>query len=86
MSDDTQKEQTERSEQNLHNPHRAGQIDHSLRTNKNYLGLHIALYLLIVSVIIHLLDVYTLMAAASVFVLAILVAVISLPYETFREQ
>jgi len=86
MSDDKQEEQEEGSQQNLHNPHRSGQIDHSLKTDKNYLGAHIALYLLIASVIIHLLDVYSFIAAGSVFMLAVLVAVISFPYKTFREE
>ena len=83
MSDDKQEEQRERSQQN---PHRSGQIDHSLKTDKNYLGAHIALYLLIASVIIHLLDVYSVIAAGSVFMLAVLVAVISFPYKTFRKE
>jgi hypothetical protein len=86
MSDDRQEEQTEKSQQDLHNPHRSGQIDQSLRTDKNYIGAHIALYLVIASVIIYLLDAYTVVAAGSVFMLAILVAVISFPYKTFREE
>ena len=86
MCGDEQEERTERSQQNLYNPHRSGQIDQSLRTNKNYIGLHIALYLLIISALIHFLDLYSSIVAGGVFMLAILVTVVSLPYKTLQEM
>lgn len=85
MSEDKQEEQTERSQQRIRKTHRVGQIDPSLRTDRHYVGLNLALVLLITSVWLHSLDEYTFVAAGSVFVLAILVAVISFPYREFQK-
>lgn len=86
MSDDKQEEQTESPQQNLQNPHRVGQIDPSFRNDKYYIGLNTALILLVISALTHLSDKYTFIVAGSIFVLAILVAVISYPYKAFQEE
>jgi len=86
MSDDTQEDQTDRSQQNIHNPHRVGQIDPSFRNDKHYVGLNTALVLLVTSGLIYVSDLYSSIIAGSVFVLAILLAVISFPYDSFQEE
>ena len=86
MSDDKEEEQTDRSQQNIHNPHRVGQIDPSFRNDKHYVGLNTALVLLVTSGLIYVSDLYSSIIAGSVFVLAILLAVISFPYDSFQEE
>lgn len=85
MSDDKQEEQTESPQRDFHETH-AGQIDSSLRTDRNYIGLHVAIVLLIISVLMHLFGEYPFWAVGGVLLLAILVTAVSLPYDAFRGE
>ncbi|QCC55873.1 hypothetical protein [Natronorubrum bangense] len=58
----------------------------SLRSDLHQLGLLIALVLAVVAVAVHVSEAHTSFVAAVVLALAVLVAVISVPYDEFRDR
>ncbi|ELY46906.1 hypothetical protein [Natronorubrum sulfidifaciens] len=58
----------------------------SLRTDRNQLGLLIALVLAVVAVAVHVSADHTTFVTAVVLALAVLIAAISIPYDTFRDR
>lgn len=85
MSDDRSEDRSDRSQRNPRTVQMTTAVDPSLRTDYRLLGLFIALVLLFVAASVHSSDEYTHVATMIALALALLVALVSVPFTAFRE-